>query len=306
MEKFEIQTEKRSQPKISIIVSYYNQRNFAPALCDNIDSYLNSEMEVLLMDDCSTDESYTYLSDRFSNRPNVRLIRHAKNIGVLQNATAGMMAAQGEYLIFSAGDDFLNPAALSDLLNRIRSNADIYVCKGIRNKRDEIVDFLRRRKNIDLAIPLNYQIFEKKWKNSAEFLALCATQPGFIWTQCVCYKRNVATSAGFMPEGGIDDWGLWHNIACLAKQRVINIELTPIILALVSATPHSLGSDHFAQTERQVNAILAFWSMEYRNEALINASIKKLNACRGNQDSEAAERTLELIAKIICKTKKFQ
>lgn len=305
MEKFEFDFETRSQPKISIIISYYNQLNFAPTLCDNIDSYLSDEIEVLLMDDCSTDESYAYFSDRLSKRPNVRLIRHAKNIGVLKNATAGMMAAQGEYLIFSAGDDFLNPTAVSDLLNRVRSNADIYICKGIREKRDAIVGFLRRGENIDLAAPLNYQIFEKKWKNSTEFLALCATQPGFIWTQCICYRRSVATSAGFMPEGGIDDWGLWHNVACLAKQRAINIELTPIVLALVSATPHSLGSDHFAQTERQINAILTFWSMEYRNEALINASIKKLNACRGNRDTEAAERTIELMAKIIYKLKEI-
>jgi glycosyltransferase involved in cell wall biosynthesis len=299
MKKFEFDFHTRSHPKISIVISYYNQLNFAPSLCDNIDSYLSDEIEILLMDDCSTDESHAYLSDRLSARPNVRVIRHEKNIGVLKNATAGLMAAQGEYLIFSAGDDFLNPKAISDLLDRVNSNADIYMCKGIRENRDAILGFLYREKNMDSAIHLNQHIFQKKWNNSNELLALCATQPGFIWTQCICYRRSVAMSAGFMPEGGIDDWGLWHNIACHAKQQVINIELMPIVLAFVSVTPGSLGSDHFSQTQRQISAILTFWSLEYRNEALINASIKKLNACRGNRDTEAAERTIALMAKII-------
>lgn len=289
----------RSNPIISVVISYYNQLDFAPALCDNIESYLNQEVEVLLMDDCSTDESYAYLSTRLSKMSNVRLIRHHKNIGVLKNATSGMMAARGEYLIFSAGDDFLSPNSVRDMLHRIKSKADFYICKGVKHKRDKILDFLRGEESINTGALLNSHIFDKKWTNSRELLTACATQPGFIWTQCICYKSSLVTSAGFLPEGGIDDWGLWHNIACLSKQRALTIELTPIVLAFVSETPNSLGSDHFAQTERQISAILKFWNPEFRNEALINASIKKLNACRQQRDTKQAERTIALIAKTI-------
>jgi glycosyltransferase involved in cell wall biosynthesis len=294
---------KKNYPKLSVVIPYFNQFDCVCSLCDNIDSYLSNDIEVLLMDDCSTDESFTFLYERFSAKPNVRLIRQEKNIGPLKNVTAGLKAAQGEYVIFSAGDDFLYPQALSDLLGRFNSSADIYVCKGIRDKRYNILELINGKQSIDLATHLNQHIFQLKWNNSTELLVACATQPGFIWTQCICFKRNIATSAGFLPEGGVDDWGLWHNIARLAEKRSIKVDLIPTLLAFISAMPGSFGSDHFKQTERQISSILNYWDHKYKNEALLNATIKRLNACRGNQDTVATEKTIELMAKIIRETK---
>ncbi len=283
-----------TEPLISVVISYFNQLSMSEALCNNIESYLAEDMEILLMDDCSTDGSESYLQRRFANRSNVKIIRQKKNIGVLKNATAGMAAASGTYLIFSAGDDFLNPSAVNSLRKRLQSKADIYIFQGLRGPREILESLAASPGNTSRLSLLNGKIFETKWRSSSELLDTCAVQPAFIWTQGVMFRTEVAKAAGFMPDGGIDDWGLWHNLACLNAKRPIKIEASQLVLGMVSETPGSLGSDHFRQIDRQIVGIMKYWAPQYQNEALINAATKKINGCRGTSSGHTAETLLRI------------
>jgi glycosyltransferase involved in cell wall biosynthesis len=287
------------KPLISIVIPYFNQIQFAPSLCNNIETYINDDIEVLIMDDNSSDGSDLFLRNRLNQFTTVKIIRQKNNVGVLRNASDGMAAANGTYLIFSAGDDFLNPSALDSIRKHFHSQSDIYIYQGVRGARQKLERLLETQDNISSLTLLNRKIFEAKWRDGSELLNACATQPGFIWTQCVVFQADVAKKAGFMPDGGIDDWGLWHNLACLNTNTLLKIEASPLILGMVSNTPASLGNDHLRQIDRQILGVIKHWAPAYKNDALINATTKKINACRG-ADPNYTIATLLRIAECLC------
>ena len=119
--------------KLSIIVPIYN---VAPYLRKCVDSLLAqdiSDYEIILVDDGSTDNSGAIadeLVDAFrlsplASRLEMRVI-HQANAGLSAARNTGIMAAQGEYILFVDSDDYLHPNTLGTLLEQMEhDNLDV-------------------------------------------------------------------------------------------------------------------------------------------------------------------------------------
>ena len=103
-------------PKVSVIIPVYNA---APFLGDALDSVLGQtlrELEVICVDDGSTDASSAILAEYAARDKRVRVLTQA-NQGQGAARNRGLKAAQGDYIYFMDADDALaDPAALSRLV----------------------------------------------------------------------------------------------------------------------------------------------------------------------------------------------
>ncbi|MGW4159949.1 glycosyltransferase family 2 protein [Streptomyces sp. NPDC004788] len=109
-------------PKLSVIVPFHNVGPYAPdtlrSLADNADPD-GADIEFLLVDDHSTDDTPDFL-DRWKDRiPQATVIRHETNRGVAQARNTGIDAATGDYLTFLDGDDWYAPGHLRAMVDGI-------------------------------------------------------------------------------------------------------------------------------------------------------------------------------------------
>ena len=101
------------EPTVSVVIPVYNHAEFTyrclQSLCNN--SITNS-FEVIVVDDCSTDETQELLG----RMKGIRVVRNEKNSGFILSCNAGAAAARGKYIWFLNNDTVLTPDSLDALV----------------------------------------------------------------------------------------------------------------------------------------------------------------------------------------------
>ena len=107
--------------KVSIIVAIYKSEKFLKKLLDSIRGQTYENLEIILVDDGSPDNSgkicdqYCKLDDRF-------FVIHKKNGGACDARNKGIEAASGEFVTIIDGDDWLEPDYIEYLLRIAKDN----------------------------------------------------------------------------------------------------------------------------------------------------------------------------------------
>lgn len=96
-----------SQRLVTVIVSVYNIEKLLPKCLESISAQTYQKLEILLIDDGSTDESGRICDSFAASEPRARVI-HQKNRGLYAVRNRGIEEAQGEYVVFPDGDDFFH------------------------------------------------------------------------------------------------------------------------------------------------------------------------------------------------------
>ncbi len=117
------------RPLISVCVAVYNSASYLPRCFDSIREQTYDNLEVILVDDGSTDESgevcdrYAAMDDRFK-------VIHKQNGGLYTTRNTGIDAAKGEYICFLDGDDYIERDMYEQMLAALlTADADICVCR---------------------------------------------------------------------------------------------------------------------------------------------------------------------------------
>ena len=97
---------------------------------DSILGQTHGTLEVLLVDDGSTDES-GMLAEAYMQQDSRVTVLHQPNAGVSAARNAGLRAATGEYILFVDGDDFLIPEAVTLLLAGMTDDIDFVLGKRL-------------------------------------------------------------------------------------------------------------------------------------------------------------------------------
>lgn len=119
------------QPLISVIVPVYNVENY---IRECVDSILKVEMnliEILLIDDGSTDSSGS-ICDWYADRYDRVMVFHQENQGLSAARNKGIKESRGRFLLFVDSDDYIKADALLEILKIIRRNpcVDIFFLSG--------------------------------------------------------------------------------------------------------------------------------------------------------------------------------
>ena len=111
---------------VSVVIPLYNTAKLIGRCLDSVLGQTYSDIEIIVVDDCSTDGSAAVVERYCGQHPNIRLIRHDCNSGPMTSRRDGYEAATGDYLMFADSDDVLPQDAVAGLLNRQQATgADI-------------------------------------------------------------------------------------------------------------------------------------------------------------------------------------
>ncbi len=102
--------------KLSVIVPFYNVQTYAPDTLRSLRANARDDFEFLLVDDRSTDGTAEILQRARKDIPGAKVIVHERNGGLATARNTGLDAADGEYLTFLDGDDWLAPGYFADLV----------------------------------------------------------------------------------------------------------------------------------------------------------------------------------------------
>ena len=121
--------EINDKPLISIIISAYNRGKSLLISVRSVQNQHFKNIEIIIVDDCSTDDSSVYLKDLLETDPRIRVFTHLKNMGLFRTRISGALYSRGKYILyFDAGDLYEDNYVLEDAYN-IMEKYNLDSCK---------------------------------------------------------------------------------------------------------------------------------------------------------------------------------
>ena len=109
-------------PKLSIIIPVYNVEPYLRECLESVLQQDFSEMEIVCVDDCSTDSSAEILQEYGKKDPRIHIFRHERNRGLSAARNTGLAYAGGKYVWFVDSDDMIKPGACKKLYETAERN----------------------------------------------------------------------------------------------------------------------------------------------------------------------------------------
>jgi glycosyltransferase involved in cell wall biosynthesis len=106
-----------NEPKVSVIIPNYNHARYLPERIESVLSQTCQDVEVLLMDDCSNDDSRCVIADYAARDPRIRVVLNEQNSG-----STFKQWNKGEYICLAESDDVADPTFLEKLLALLDAN----------------------------------------------------------------------------------------------------------------------------------------------------------------------------------------
>ncbi len=117
---------------VSVLVAVYNVEDYLPRCLDSVLSQTYHDLEIILVDDGSTDSSGSICEEYADKDDRIKVI-HQVNEELSSARNAGLRAATGDYILMIDGDDALHPQMIEILYNLITSgDYDFSMCYGER------------------------------------------------------------------------------------------------------------------------------------------------------------------------------
>lgn len=216
------------RPLVSIVVPVYNGAAFLPASLGSILAQSHANIEVIVMDDASTDETPAVARELVSRHPDrARYVRQPANRGQFGNVNAGIALAAGEYVAVFHADDVYDPEIVArevEFLERHPEVGAVFCLDRFLDADGREYDRLRLIPDIPPGVPLRFpQVLN----------ALLAHKNRFLVGPSAMVRRIAYESVGVnRPEFGIaSDLDMWVRIA-----RAYPIAVLP---------EHLMGYRHF-------------------------------------------------------------
>ena len=112
--------------KVSVIVPVYNVEKYIARCIESVQQQTLTDWELILIDDCSPDDSYSVMKQYVDRDDRIRILRYSENHGPMIARRWGDMTAKGDYITYCDGDDYLPEIALETLYGEaVRTDADI-------------------------------------------------------------------------------------------------------------------------------------------------------------------------------------
>lgn len=124
---------------ISIVVPIYNVEKYIPECVDSIIAQTYENIEIILVNDGSTDNSGSVCEEYAKKDARIKVI-HKKNGGLSDARNAGIKIAKGEYIGFVDSDDWIETDMYEKLIKAcLENNADISICGLFRDYVDKSI-----------------------------------------------------------------------------------------------------------------------------------------------------------------------
>lgn len=186
-----------STPTVSILLSNYNHGRFLPEAMDAILRQSHAPLEIIVIDDASTDDSKVILERYQAEYPGlVRVIFNAQNKGLMANQGHLLALARGSHVYFPASDDRVLPGFLARSLQLLSLYPDSGVCSTLTSIVNESG---HDRGIVRMPIVLN----EEGYLSPAMVLSTLTQQGNWFMGNTTIYRRDALVEiGGFDPALG--------------------------------------------------------------------------------------------------------
>lgn len=216
-------------PRISVIVPVYNARRYLETCIASVLSQSYSSLELLLIDDGSTDGSGAICDAWQAKDSRVRVI-HTENRGVSSARNTGIETATGDYIAFLDADDALLDEALTTMYGLLLEHGcDIAVCTKLSFNADGthcMVDF-----------PATFELWSAKQGLEASLRDHPATYS--VWGKL--YRKAAIGDIRFVPGRNIHEDSFFI-FQCMLKEPKVVVQNTAVIHYNISENSASRGS----------------------------------------------------------------
>jgi GT2 family glycosyltransferase/glycosyltransferase involved in cell wall biosynthesis len=121
-------------PLISVIVITHNNLDFTRACLSSIELYSNYEnLELIVVDNASSDGSKDFLKQWLQNGPNRKLVLNEENKGFAAANNQGLLIAKGEYLVMLNNDTYVTPGWVRTLFRHLKFDPTIGLIGPVTN-----------------------------------------------------------------------------------------------------------------------------------------------------------------------------
>lgn len=180
-------------PKLSICIATFNRGKFIGQTLDSVLAQMTPEVELIVVDGASPDDTQEQVSVYVARYPDLRYIREASNSGVDRDYDKAVGYARGEYCWLMTDDDLLVPGAV----NRVLSELDALV---------ELVLVNAEVRNLDFSRLLDPRIFQsdrdQRYGPGDSERFLVETMQGLSFIGSVIVKRQIWLSRQREPYFG--------------------------------------------------------------------------------------------------------
>jgi len=180
-------------PLLSVIIPVYNARETLPLALDSVLSQGLDDMEIILVDDGSRDDSLDVCRDYAGRYPFIRYTSQ-KNGGPAAARNTGLQMASGRYISFVDSDDTVLPGAFSGLLSSA-GNADLVIAHFNLLMGSQVLDRGYVKENTEM--------------NQRRFLHALSRRPGSYYYSALwnkLYSREIITRHGLAFDPRMS-WG---------------------------------------------------------------------------------------------------
>jgi len=267
-----------SSPLVSVIVITYNSSWFITETLDSIKNQTYRNIELIISDDCSTDETVSICknwlnknADRFINS---QIVETDKNTGIPGNCNRGCHAASGEWIKLIAGDDYLLNNCISDNVEYIHTNPNSIVVYSEARKIDEN----------NVVLPTDTEVYKNelnKWRKKIfsqsveNQLKYYVRDPVFLISPTIFIHK-----ATLISLGGFDDsLRVYEDIVLIIKLLRAGYPIHYVPKETVAYRIHSGSVSKSKNKEKELRNLseLNYIYKNYRKPLLKNTNLFDLN-----------------------------
>ena len=117
-----------TMPTFSVIVPVYRAADTVERCVDSLVASGGDDLQVILVEDCSPDDSWQVCQRLAEKYPTVTCCRNDRNRGVSYTRNRGLDLAQGQYLLFTDSDDWVDPAYVTTFQKAIDAGNTFSIC----------------------------------------------------------------------------------------------------------------------------------------------------------------------------------
>lgn len=203
-------------PLVSVVMPVYNAEHWLPRSLDGVLSQTVRDLELIAVDDASTDGSLAVLERRADRDPRIKVLHHDTNLFAGAARNDGLAVARGEYVLFLDADDEFEPTLIEKAVAEAgRSGADVVLVGA-----DDLVGKAEvRTPNLCYldAGRLPGQLPFAPTDAAACLFQLCTPEP---WTKL--FKRSFVESEGLHFQGMQNANDLFFTLAALSRARLVS------------------------------------------------------------------------------------
>jgi teichuronic acid biosynthesis glycosyltransferase TuaG len=239
---------KTNSALISVILPTYNSKKFIKYSVNSVLKQSYSNFELIIVDDCSTDESYELIQNLKKKDKRIKYIRTKKNsktVGHPRNI--GVKHSKGKFIAFIDADDYWYPDKLKLQMQNIRDKdmlsctASNYIKEGGKKKSNFIINYLR--------IIIQTFIFNKLKKGRYHWLYIY--NPVII--SSVLINKKVFNRIQFNENENIrEDLFFWFNLFPYIKNNFIYLNM---IYCTITRAKNSMSSEFKKEFNKIINSI---------------------------------------------------